>query len=596
MTHGGDHVAMQLRAQGVTSLFALCGGHISPILTGCRARGIEIVDVRDEASAVFAADAVARMTGTPGVAAVTAGPGVTNALTALQNALLAQSPLILLGGASATVLRGRGSLQDIDQLSVVRPHVKAAVSVGCVRDIQPALARAFELALEGVPGPVFIELPLDLLYPEVTVREWYGIKGGEQAAGNVVRKAIGFYLTRHANAMFRDVVDEPWQGSDEGRRWWSQLSEQAYALATEHMSKANRATLTLLASRMLRRSKMPVILVGSQAVRSPEGVGELRKALEILGAPVFLSGMARGLLGRNHPLQCRHARRNALREADVVVLCGVPCDFRLDYGNHIGHKTKVIAVNLSPEDLFRNRVPSLPVWGDPSAFLVELAGRCPKGVGRSEWASTLQQREAAREAEIDAKAKKKGALVNPVKLMRAIDTCMSEDAVIVADGGDFVATAAYILSPRGPLRWLDPGVFGTLGVGGGFALGAATVYRGKEIWLIYGDGSSAYSLAEIDTFVRKGFSVIAVIGNDARWNQIARDQVHLLDDDVGVVLRRTDYHRVAEGYGGVGLLLDTNAAIDEVLSEARALAHQGKPVVINAMLDGSDFREGSLSV
>lgn len=596
MTHGGDQVAMQLRAQGVTSLFALCGGHISPILTGCRARGIDIVDVRDEASAVFAADAVARMTGTPGVAAVTAGPGVTNALTALQNAMLAQSPLIVLGGASATVLRGRGSLQDIDQLSVVRPHVKAAVSVGTVRDIQPALARAFELALDGVPGPVFIELPIDLLYPEATVREWYGIKGGEQAAGNVVKKAIGFYLTRHANAMFRDVADETWQGSRDGRHWWSQLSEQAYSLASDQMSKANRATLTLLASRMLRRSKKPVVLVGSQAVRSPERAIALREALEILGVPVYLSGMARGLLGRNHALQCRHARRKALKEADVVILCGVPCDFRLDYGNHIAHKAKVISVNLSPEDLFRNRVPTLPVWGDPSTFILDLAARCPKGVARPEWQQVLLSREQAREAEIDALARKKGALVNPLRLMRAIDACMSEEAVIVADGGDFVATAAYTLNPRGPLRWLDPGVFGTLGVGGGFALGAAAVYPGKEIWLIYGDGSSAYSLAEIDTFVRKGFSVIAVIGNDARWNQIARDQVQLLDDDVGVVLRRTDYHRVAEGYGGVGLLLDTNGAIDEVLREARALAHQGKPVVINAMLEGSNFREGSLSV
>jgi acetolactate synthase-like protein len=168
--------------------------------------------------------------------------------------------------------------------------------------------------------------------------------------------------------------------------------------------------------------------------------------------------------------------------------------------------------------------------------------------------------------------------------------------VLVADGGDFVATAAYILRPRSPLSWLDPGVFGTLGVGGGFAVGACAVRPKSDVWIIYGDGSSAYSLNEFDTFARHGMAPIAVIGTDASWGQIARDQVTLLGSDIGTTLRRTDYHKVAEGYGGKGLLLDKTENIDAVLDEAKALSKKGVPVCINVHLSKTDFREGSISI
>ena len=161
---------------------------------------------------------------------------------------------------------------------------------------------------------------------------------------------------------------------------------------------------------------------------------------------------------------------------------------------------------------------------------------------------------------------------------------------------DFVATASYILRPRGPLSWLDPGVYGTLGVGGGFAAGACVCRPESEVWIIYGDGSSAYSLAEFDTFVRHGLAPIAVVGTDASWAQIARDQVDLLGDDVGTLLARTDYHKVAEGYGGVGLLLDDPADIDRTIKKAKSLAREGKPVLINVHIDRTDFRKGSISV
>jgi acetolactate synthase-1/2/3 large subunit len=173
---------------------------------------------------------------------------------------------------------------------------------------------------------------------------------------------------------------------------------------------------------------------------------------------------------------------------------------------------------------------------------------------------------------------------------------MSDDAVIVADGGDFVATAAYILRPRSPLAWLDPGVFGTLGVGGGFAVGASYVRPGAEVWIIWGDGSCAYSISEFDTYARHGLAPIAVVGTDASWAQIARDQVVILGDDVGTTLLRTAYHDVAEGYGGKGLLLTDPAKIDDTLDEAKSIAAEGKPVLINVHLAASDFRQGSISI
>jgi acetolactate synthase-like protein len=177
-----------------------------------------------------------------------------------------------------------------------------------------------------------------------------------------------------------------------------------------------------------------------------------------------------------------------------------------------------------------------------------------------------------------------------------MEAAMADDAVLVVDGGDFVATASYIVRPRAPLSWLDPGVFGTLGVGGGFALGATMVRPGKEVWLVWGDGSSAYTLAEFDSYVRHGVAPIAVIGNDASWAQIAREQVEVLGTSLGCDLRRTDYHKVAEGYGGVGLALTEPSRIDSVLAEAKAIARTGRPVCINVHLRKTDFRKGSISI
>src|SRR5882762_7450544 len=206
MTHGGDIIADVLARHGVTHLFTLCGGHISPILTGAKARGLRVVDVRDEANAVFAADAVARMTGNIGVAAVTAGPGVTNTVTAVKNAQMAQSPIIIFGGSTATLLKGRGALQDIDQMSLMKPLTKWATSVKTVPALGPIVERACQHATEGIPGPVFVEVPVDLLYPEATVREWYAKEAGLGKAKGIGAKAVELYIRGHLYRQFRAPV------------------------------------------------------------------------------------------------------------------------------------------------------------------------------------------------------------------------------------------------------------------------------------------------------------------------------------------------------------------------------------------------------
>ena len=346
----------------------------------------------------------------------------------------------------------------------------------------------------------------------------------------------------------------------------------------------------------LAQSQRPLLLAGSQAMLDLASVDTLAAAVTRLGVPSYLSGMARGLLGANHPLQMRHRRREALREADLVILAGVPCDFRLDYGNHIARRATLIAANRSRTDLMLNRRPDIAALGDPARFLHLLADRVMLGAHWKEWIERLRQRDAEREAEIVRQSTEPTAYVNPVYLCQVVNEALTDRSILVADGGDFVATASYIVRPRRPLSWLDPGPFGTLGVGAGFALGAKLCQPDADVWLLYGDGSAGYSLVEFDTFVRHNVPLIAVVGNDAGWTQIAREQVEILRDDVATTLAYSDYDRVAGGFGAVGYRLDDPELAEETLHQARQTAMQGKPVLVNVRIGTTDFRKGSLSM
>ena len=575
--HGGEIVAKVLKEEQVKFLFTLCGGHISPILVSAKQAGIRVIDTRHEVNAVFAADAVGRLTGIPGVAAVTAGPGITNTITAIKNAAMAQSPLVLLGGAAPTLLKGRGALQDIDQMKLMRPIVKWATAVRTKRDIYPAVKKAFQKAREGVPGPVFVELPLDILYDEVVVRQ--GFEKASSGPNSLKQRITAWYIKHHLSNVF--------QGGDNFG-----YSEKTTPPRTHSESQRDKVVAALATA------DRPLLLIGSGAMMIPSMASRMAESLATLGVPAYLSGMARGLLGKESALHYRHHRKEALREADVVLLAGVPCDFRLDYGRQLSGRTSVISINRSAIDLGKNRKPNIGIQADPMNFFIDLASQGGKLHQKnwSAWKTTLSEREAKREAAIRSQAGNSTKGINPVKLFLDLDARLSPDTVIVADGGDFVGTSSYIVKPRKPLSWLDPGVFGTLGIGGGFALGAKLCSPDSEVYILYGDGSAAYSLMEFDTFVRHGLPVIAIIGNDASWSQIARDQVDILGDDCGTALSFSAYEKVAHAFGAQGKKVSTLEEFHTALDEARSSIKEGVPYIINAILEKSDFRKGSLSM
>uniref|UniRef100_A0A8B9JHJ0 2-hydroxyacyl-CoA lyase 2 n=1 Tax=Astyanax mexicanus TaxID=7994 RepID=A0A8B9JHJ0_ASTMX len=444
---------------------------------------------------------------------LTAGPGLTNTVTAVKNAQMAESPLLLIGGAAATLLQGRGALQDIDQMSLFKPLCKFCASVRSVREIVPTVRRALAVAQSGTPGPVFIEFPIDTLYPYHVVEKEFSPK-------------IGFFFG-------------------------------------------------LLC----------------------------RKALESLGIPCFLGGMSRGMLGKNSPLHIRQNRRDALKEADLVLLAGTVCDFRLSYGRVLNRQSKIITVNRDKSQLLKNSdifwKPTVAIQGDVGSFLLRISKGLEGHTFPQDWAENLKEGDKAKEKANRAKAEEKTERhLNPLSVLQRVDELMAEDSIIVADGGDFVGSAAYIMRPRGPLCWLDPGAFGTLGVGGGFALGAKLCHPDSEVWVVYGDGSLGYSVAEFDTFTRHKTPVIALVGNDACWSQISREQVPILGSNVACGLAFTDYHVVAQGYGGKGHLIgrEDESQLEDIVKEAQRECKEGQAVLLNVLIGKTNFRDGSISV
>ncbi|VDM52262.1 unnamed protein product [Angiostrongylus costaricensis] len=588
--HGGELVAAVLKSHNVQEIFVLCGGHISPILVAAEKLGIKIIDTRHEVTAVFAADAVARLRQSIGVAAVTAGPGVTNTITAVKNAQMAESPLLLIGGAAPTLLKGRGALQDIDQLVLLRPLCKYVARVERLRDIVPTVREAIKAAVSGCPGPVFVEFPVDVLYPyQLVVKEI----GFSTKSDGFVQKALNCYLRYHVSRQFSAA----WQNQD-----ISPLPSQIPLPTLDEVRKIVQ---------LIHEAKKPLLLIGSQAMLPPVVPQNLVKAVESLGIPVFLGGMARGLLGKENPLQMRQNRKEALREADLTILAGTVCDFRLSYGRILSTKSKIVSINRSRNQLTKNEKTfwnaDISVLADVASTLVEVAKQVGK-VSPCRKLGSLRRDNQKEEANV---AKMADELVNGgllalemmwrhflITLTLGFLQKLPDDAILVADGGDFVGSAAYILRPRGPLQWLDPGAFGTLGVGGGFALGAKVVHSNRPVYILWGDGSSGYSIMEYDTFHRHKLPVIGIIGNDACWTQIAREQIPMFSSSVAVDLARTDYHEIAVALDGWGTALSKEnvSFTEEILDEALHQSREGRSALVNILIGKTNFREGSISV
>ncbi len=544
MTPGGHIVAQALAEQGTTHLFTLCGGHIQNIYDGCLDHGIRVVDVRHEQTAAHAADGWARVTGQPGVAAVTAGPGVTDAVTAIANAQRAQVPLVLIGGAGPRGMQDKGSLQDMDHVSLMRSITKWSVSVPDGTRLAEYVQSAFRIATTGVPGPVFLEMPLDLLLMPV----------------------IDTMITRYPKSR------------------------------SPARPAGDPAALDRVAA-LLRESERPMIICGSQ-LRWSADEKALTRLVDTLQAPVFVNGMARGSIPREHPWVFTRCRRQALRAADLVLVFGTPFDFRLGYGasTTINSKAKVVQVDLDGGEIGRNRSIDEGIVGDTGLVMDALVARI-EGLSpdRTEWKAHVEAAEEARLAKMRPEMTSDAVPPNPLRVCSELNKFLKDDTIVIGDGGDFVATAAYTLNIRRPGLWMDPGPLGTLGVGPGFAMAAKLARPDSDVVLIYGDGSVGFNGFEFEALARQGIKVTAIVGNDACWTQIHRGQVQMFGEErsVATKLDYTRYDKVMEALGCHGEYVDHPDQLHDAY--ARAFASE-KPALVNVKISQSDFRKGSISV
>jgi len=628
--HGGKLVANTFKAHGITHVFTLTGGHISPILVECERSGIKVIDTRHEVTAVYAADAMARLTGNCGIALVTSGPGLTNTITAVENAHLAESPLLLISGSAPIVQHNRGALQDIDHAGLMKTVCKYSKKVLAVRDIVPEVKKAIQIALSGVPGPVFLEIPYDVLY------SYEHVKQALVPSGTKVSFPMGNISLWKRDYQLYNIFHNAWTNKYN----YDDFNDSYYAPLQPDVPKYCKCQFKK-AENLIVNAKKPVLVLGSQVMLPPIHAKELRKAILRLNIPTFMSGMARGLLSdknseqTNKNIQFRFVRKQALKEADLIIIAGLPVDFRIGFGRGFNPKAKIIAINRSVEALNMNTdiywKPTLKIHSDCGSFLYDLS----KSEKIKSMKFPLEFNTKLRQLEIEEKNKLSKKVteaeniesygkVNPLVFLSKLNERIEQtrlredkDVIVVVDGGDFIGTAAKFIWPTKPLHWLDPGLFGTLGVGGGFALAAKLVSieqkRNTDVWLLYGDGTAGYSLAEVDTFVRHKCPVNICIGNDSCWAQVCRQQKPLFDgSDVACPLEDRHYEVVGTGYGGKGLLIGsckaeegeepdkkneetnfTQYVIDQKISEFFELRRQypGRPTIMNVMIDGGSIEK-----
>ncbi len=523
--HGGRLAARALRARGVSRLFTLSGGHLFSLYDGCREEGIEVVDFRHEQSAAFAAEGWAKATRTPGVCALTAGPGVTNGLSALAGARANGSPVVVLGGRAPEMRWGSGSLQEIDHLPIVSPLAKSAETVKEPERIGAATARAVDLAAAAPTGPTFLDYPLDVVFTEA------------------------------------DAEIEP-----------------AAEAAPGPAAGAERA------GELLAGAERPAIMAGTGLYwgRGEEG---LRELAERLGAPVYMNGMGRGCLPADHPLAFSRTRGKGLSEADAVVVIGTPLDFRLGFGAAIGADAKLVRIDAEPNRLERNRVADIDLVGDIAATLDAVVGSLggSGAAGGGAWLDELRAAEDERRAGERAEREDDRAPLHPMRVYAELGELLDRDAIVVGDGGDFVSYAGRMIETFEPGCWMDPGPYGCLGAGPGQAIGAACAHPGRQVCLLLGDGAFGFSGLEFDTMVRHGLPVVGVMGNNGIWALEKHPMEYLYGYSLAADLRpETRYDEVVEALGGHGELVREPAELRPALERAFA---SGKPALVNVLTD-----------
>ncbi len=499
-----------------------------PIYEGCRLEQIRVVDVRHEQAAGHAAEAWGRINRSCGVAVVTAGPGVTGTITAVANSASAQTPLVVIGGARPLVQAGQGALQELNQLGLFEPVTKwSAVCAAQPERIPEYVATAFRHALAQPRGPVYLELPMDVLFAEASV----------------------------------DTPSAP-----------SRSEARAFGDPREVMKAAD----------LLNRAERPAVIAGS-GIWWDGAWKQLRLFAENGRLPVFLNGSGRGALPPDHELFFQHSRGQALESADVLCVIGTPLDFRLKFGRFPA-KTKLVHIHADATELGRNRAPDAGIVGDCAAVLGILADAVKSQNGRDEWFEALRGAETAwweaHRAEIESGA----SPIHHYRLGAELDRVLDPGTIVVGDGGDVVAAASRVLRIHRPGHWLDPGPFGCLGVGPPYALGVKTARPEKQVVVVAGDGAFGLNGFEFETLTRLGLPAVFVIGNDAAWGEIRIPQIGLYGDEAEVATRLapTPYQRLTEVFGGHAEHVEQPDQIAPALE--RALA-SGQPAIVNVMLD-----------
>ena len=463
--HGGRLIARALRVQGVSKLFTLSGGHLFSIYDGCRAEGIDIVDVRHEQTAAFAAEGWAKVTRELGVCALTAGPGVTNGMSAIASAAENHSPVLVLGGRAPALRWGQGSLQEMDHVPFVAPLTKFAATPDSTAEIPELLDRAMRIAVAPPSGPVFLDFGLDHVFSEAALP---------------------------ADA---EPLPKPWSGP------------VADAVAIER------------AAALLREAERPVIMAGT-GLYWGGGEESLCALAETLRIPVFLNGLGRGCLPADHELFFSRARSDGLQGADVALVIGVPMDFRLGFGSAFGEDTQVVMIDSAEPAREAERPVAQRLYGALPGTLNALAGGAAGGSAlaeRDRWVAALRAIETDRRAAETAELSDRRAPLHPLRIYGELAGMLDRDAIVIGDGGDFVSYAGRVLDTYRPGCWLDPGPFGCLGTGPGYALAAKLARPERQVVLLLGDGAFGFSGMEFDTLVRHGIHVVGVIGNNGIW-------------------------------------------------------------------------------
>ena len=531
--HGGRLLARTLKGHGVTTLFTLSGGHLFSIYDGCREEGIALVDVRHEQTAAFAAEGWAKVTRRPGVCALTAGPGVTNGMSAVASALQNSSPMLVLGGRAPQFRWGQGSLQEIDHVPFLAPVTKFAATAASPQDIPALVDEGLRTCLTPRGGPAFVDLPLDHVF-------------GEAGAGEPP-----------------SPLSEPW------------LGPAADADAVERVA-------TLLAA-----AERPVIMAGT-GLYWGRGEEALQRLAERLRVPVCLNGLARGCLAADHELCFSRARGQALSQADLALVIGVPLDFRLGFGAAFGPEADVVVLEEAPSErrppreLCAELVGALPAT---LAALGELAIADGTAAAREAWIESLRELEQKKRAGEEAELTDARAPLHPVRIYGELAGRLDRDAIVVGDGGDFVSYAGRLIDSYTPGCWLDPGPFGCLGSGPGYALAAKLAYPERQVVLLLGDGAFGFSGMEFDTLARHGVAVVALVANNGIWGLEKHPMEALYGYSVAATLRpETRYDQVASALGANGELVRRPDELGPALD--RALEAHG-PTVINVLTDPS---------